>query len=307
MVLIGASLALVILAVATVLVLCPPARRAAYGVLFSGRAPAPDLAACEDWPTRLATVSGTGSLTQLDERLTILSYNIRRAERLSRAAASLLRATDRYQPELILLQEAPLEFIHSPRLTELLEGRTLLWAPFHTVQRPTRRYPYPAYGQAIISSSRPLHSQVIVLPTVNASTLGAGHRMQRIALYCELPVGDTRTLGLANTHIEPFARGIHRLRQYEAVLAACHRRAPEVCLVCGDFNPTLGQHREPGIRLLERLGFENAFRHRWRILDNCFARGHLSIELAEELHLPGSDHHPIVVRLMLQAMTMSTR
>jgi endonuclease/exonuclease/phosphatase (EEP) superfamily protein YafD len=70
-------------------------------------------------------------------------------------------------------------------------------------------------------------------------------------------------------------------------------------LLCGDFNPTLGQHWEPGIRQLHELGFENAFADRWRTLDNCFAAGHSRIEHATKLNLNGSDHKPIVVQVVL--------
>ena len=59
--------------------------------------------------------------------------------------------------------------------------------------------------------------------------------------------------------------------------AAIDERAPDVAVCCGDFNPSLSQRSEPGQRLLESSGFENAFAGRWRILDTCFARGHSEI------------------------------
>ena len=70
-------------------------------------------------------------------------------------------------------------------------------------------------------------------------------------------------------------------------------------MCCGDFNPSLSQRGEPGLRLLESAGFENAFAHRWRTLDTCLARGHQEFLSADHLPLRGSDHRPIVVRLKL--------
>ena len=142
-------------------------------------------------------------------------------------------------------------------------------------------------------------ARVLELPTVNPSVLGPGHIMKRIALYAELPMVDGRTVGVVNVHNEPFARPRDRLLQHQAFLDAVNRRAPEVAVCCGDFNPSLSQRGEPGLELLEAAGFENAFAHRWRTLDTCFARGHARYVSAESLRLGGSDHRPIVVRLRL--------
>jgi endonuclease/exonuclease/phosphatase family metal-dependent hydrolase len=180
-----------------------------------------------------------------------------------------------------------------------MANRSWFFAPFHQVQRPDRRYPYRQYGQLIASTCRLDHTAVIELPTVNPSTLGAGHILKRIALYAELPGADGRTIGIVNVHNEPFARRRFRQMQHASMLQAVDQRKPDVAICCGDFNPSLGQRAEPGLQLLEANGFENAFHRHWRVLDSCFARGHRGFTLAARLPLPGSDHRPIVARLQL--------
>ena len=138
---------------------------------------------------------------------------------------------------------------------------------------------------------------MLELPTVNPSTLRRGHLMKRIALCGGLRTSGGRTVEVVNVHNEPFARRHQRRIQFEALLDHVDQKSPDVTILCGDFNPSLSQHGEPGLRLLESSDFENAFANRWRTLDTCLARGHGGFLSAESLRLPGSDHRPIVVRL----------
>lgn len=250
-------------------------------------------------PTALAQIEGGTCCETLADELCILSFNIKRGERRARAAASLRSAVEAHCPQVVLLQEAPVEFFREEPAADLFAHRHLFFAPFHQVDRPDRRYPFRLYGQ-LIASTCPMHyHHVIELPTVNPSTLGPTHTLKRIALYAELSAVDGRTVGLVNVHNEPFARARDRRRQHEAFLEVVERRAPDVAVCCGDFNPTFSQRGEPGIRLLGEHGFANAFPHRWRALDTCLARGHAGLLEARRLPLGGSDHRPIVVRLRL--------
>jgi endonuclease/exonuclease/phosphatase family metal-dependent hydrolase len=250
-------------------------------------------------PSALAVCEPVDGLEALEDDLTLLSFNVQRGQRLGIAAASIERAVADFRPELVFLQEAPPEIFRQPPLRDLFDGRTLFYAPFHQVERPNRRYRFCSYGQLIVSTRTLRNPRVLELPTVNPSVLGPGHLMKRIALYAELPTAGGRTVGVVNVHNEPFARPGDRLVQHRAFLEAIDERAPDVAVCCGDFNPSLSQRSEPGQRLLESSGFENAFAGRWRILDTCFARGHSEIAAAEHLPLPGSDHRPIVVRVQL--------
>jgi endonuclease/exonuclease/phosphatase family metal-dependent hydrolase len=276
----------------------PPLRRALRGYL-GRRTVLIDELAPDRRPSALAIHEPVDGLEPLGNELTVFSYNVQRGQRLQKAAASIERAVDQYLPDLIFLQEAPPELFLQPPGAELFAGRTLFYAPFHQVEWPNRRYSHRRYGQ-LIASARALHGpQVLELPTVNPSVLGPGHIMKRIALYAELPAADGRTVCVVNVHNEPFARPGDRLLQHQTFLDVLDRRAPEVAICCGDFNPSLSQRGEPGLRLLEASGFENAFVHRWRTLDTCFARGHAEYLSSESLRLGGSDHRPIVVRLRL--------
>jgi endonuclease/exonuclease/phosphatase family metal-dependent hydrolase len=268
----------------------PPLWRAARGYLGQ-RTVLIDELPLERRPSALALYEPVDGLEPLGSELTVLSYNVQRGQRLAKVAATVERAADDHRPDLVFLQEAPLELLRDPHLERIFKPRTLFFAPFHQVDRPDRRYRYGSYGQ-LIASARALQApRVVELPTVNPSTLGRGHIMKRIALYAELPTDDGRTVGVVNVHNEPFAKPSGRLLQHQAFLDAVDRRAPEVALCCGDFNPSLSQRGEPGLRLLEASGFENAFAHRWRTLTEYVS--------AESLRLGGSDHHPIVVRLQL--------
>lgn len=276
----------------------PPLRRAIRGYL-GRRVALVDELPPDRRPSALSFFEPVEGLEPVAGELTVLSYNVQRGQRLQKAAATIERAVDQHRPDLVFLQEAPLEIFRQPPLADVLAGRTLFYAPFHQVEWPKRRYRFRRYGQLIASSRELRHPRVVELPTVNPSVLGPGHVMKRIALYAEMPTLDGRTVAVVNVHNEPFARPSDRLLQHREILDAVEGRAPDVAVCCGDFNPSLGQRGEPGLRLLEASGFENAFAHRWRTLDTCFARGHGEFVSAESLCLGGSDHRPIVVRLRI--------
>lgn len=276
----------------------PPLKRALRGYL-GPRTVLVDELPPERRPSALALEEPVEGLESLAAELAVLSYNVQRGQRLETVAGSLEHAVDDHRPDVVFLQEAPLELLRHPRLEPILRTRSLFYAPFHQVDVPDRRYRYLGYGQIIASRRRLENPRVLELPTVNPSVLRRGHIMKRIALAAELPAVDGRAIVVVNVHHEPFARPSDRLLQHRAVLEAVEARAPEVAVCCGDFNPSLSQRGEPGHRLLEAAGFENAFADRWRTLDTCFVRGHSEIVSAESLRLPGSDHRPIVVRLKL--------
>jgi endonuclease/exonuclease/phosphatase family metal-dependent hydrolase len=274
----------------------PPLRRALHGYL-GPRTVLIDELPPERRPSALALHSRAKGLTPVEGELTVLSYNVQRGHRLERAVTTIREAVDLRQPDLIFLQEAPVELLDHPRLEHLLAPRTLLFAPFHQVDRPDRFYSSRQYGQLIASAVGLESPRVVELPTVNPSTLRRGHLMKRIALCGTLRTRDRQTIEVVNVHNEPFARRSVRLIQFEALLEAADHRSPDIAILCGDFNPSLSLRGEPGHRLLESAGFENAFAHRWRTLDTCLARGHSQFLSAESLRLPGSDHRPIVVRV----------
>jgi len=247
-------------------------------------------------PGNLAILEGRNRDLSLGAEVAILSYNVKRAERIDEVSESLVSAVGRHRPELVLLQEAPPELIEHAE--PAFRGRRIFFAPFHQVASPDRRYRFHAYGQIIASTVPLLRPEVFELPTVNPATLGTGHTLKRIALHVELPAPDGRRVGLANVHNEPFTFPKRRLHQYTALLERLAERDPAVEVICGDFNPTLGRRSEPGFRLLESLGYENALRST-RTLDTCFAAGHRDILTAERLDLRGSDHRPILVRILV--------
>ena len=276
----------------------PPLRRAIRGYLGPQTVLIDELPP-ERRPSALALHRPVEGLGPVGSDLTVLSYNVQRGHRLERAVATIEEVVGRYLPDLIFLQEAPVELMNHPRLEPFLAPRILFYAPFHQVDRPDRRYSSRQYGQLIASAVALEAPRVVELPTVNPSTLRRGHLMKRIALRGGLRTRDGRRIEVVNVHNEPFARRSARLVQFETLLEVADHRSPDVAILCGDFNPSLGQRGEPGLRLLASSGFENAFAHRWRTLDTCLARGHSGFVSAESLRLPGSDHRPIVVRVGL--------
>jgi endonuclease/exonuclease/phosphatase family metal-dependent hydrolase len=277
----------------------PVVRRAIHGYLGPTVTLVDELA-LEERPHALArVVLDKARRPMAGATLTVVSYNLKRAERAPGVVETLLRLIAEWAPDLVLLQEAPLEVLDSARVTEALGPHNHVYAPFHQVRLPDSRYPYDQYGQAVIARWQMERPQVIELPTVNRSTLGPGHTLKRIAVLAELPCVDGRRIAVVNIHHEPFARRHARLQQYQPVLEALESRRCDVELCCGDFNPTFSQAGEPGFQLMESRGFSNAFRGRWRALDTCFGRGHQGYLSAERLPYRGSDHRPIVVRIRL--------
>jgi endonuclease/exonuclease/phosphatase family metal-dependent hydrolase len=278
--------------------LLPPLLRAIQG-FFSPRAVLEDELPPHRRPSVRAITENHGRTTALPREITVLSYNVKRAERWNLVTSTLRHVIEEHRPDFLLLQEAPLELARSSSLEPLIDGQSLFYAPFHQVILPDRHYPYPQYGQLIASGVQWIAEEVIELPTVNPSTLGRGHLMKRIALYVELQTSDERSLGLVNVHMEPFARRRLRQQQHEALLGAVNRHKVDITILCGDFNPSISQRGEPGLQLLTHHGFVNARGHRWRVLDTCLARGHQTFRRAASLPLPGSDHRPLLVTIRI--------
>jgi endonuclease/exonuclease/phosphatase family metal-dependent hydrolase len=276
----------------------PPLRRAVRGLLGPRVVVTDDLPA-DRRPAALTLVTRRDDLPPLADTLTVVSYNVHRAEDRRRFESSLRLAVAEHRPDVVLLQEVPVELVAGAGPGGVCEGRSLVFAPFHQVDRPDRRYPYRQYGQLVASARRILRHSVVELPTVNPATLGPGHLMKRIALYCEMQTDDGRSLGLANLHLEPFARRRDRALQHRALLEAIDHEDPQIAVCCGDFNSTFCQSGEPGLRLLEAAGFDNAMAHRRRALDTCLARGHRAFNRAQTLALRGSDHRPLLVEIAL--------
>jgi len=250
-------------------------------------------------PAHHQRLSATAGRPRLGSVFSLVSYNVKRAERMGEVALTLAGIMRSLEPDLLLLQEAPPELLDHPDLAGLVTDRALFFAPFHQVARPDASYPFPAYGQVIVSSVPMMHPEVVELPTVNPASLGPGHTLKRIALVTDIPCGDIRRLTITNVHLEPFSRPRARRPQYSAMIEALAHRCADASLLAGDFNPTLSQRFEPGQRDLLTEGFENAFPKRWRPLDTCFVRGHRNILEACRLEQQGSDHRPVFVRICI--------
>ena len=247
-------------------------------------------------PKHHVTQTDNGQTSAAPPSLRLLSYNIQRAYREPEIIESLESLFKEHGPDVVLLQEAPEHFWARPGAAELFRDMNLFYAPFHQVERTSKRFPHPSYGQVIATPLALTARDVIELPTVTRAGLGRHHVLKRIALYAEIPLSDGRSLRLINTHNEPFVRPKGRFPQFRAALDKLSPSERHVNLYCGDLNIAFGQD-EPGIHLFRSAGYESALTVEAK-LDDCLASGHRSIE-GKIIDNKASDHRPIVVDVVL--------
>lgn len=193
---------------------------------------------------------------------TILSWNL-----LHVAGATVVevqRLIDRWQPDVVLLQEATHSIDDLPERVGGFYGR---------VPQPGRRHGIATW------SRHPFATEPLALP------LPPGALIRRV---CQLV--DLGSLALANVHLS-HGQLLNR-RQLRCIAAALPGRAA----VLGDFNlvgpPMLNGFRDVGPRMpTHRMVDLIPLR-----IDRCLARG-LHCDEAIRLPLDKSDHHPILVRL----------
>lgn len=228
--------------------------------------------------------------------LRVLSYNIQRAYKEDEIVVALEALLAAESPDVVLLQETPEFFWTRPGVEQLFADMNLFYAPFHQVEKPSKRFPHRSYGQLIATPLALEARRVIELPTVTRAGLGRHHVLKRIALYAEIPLHDGRSVRLINTHNEPFVRPRGRSPQFQAALDRLEPSRRHVNLYCGDLNTAFGQD-EPGLHLFRNAGYESALTADAE-LDDCLASGHQTID-GRILEDDASDHRPIVVDVVL--------
>ena len=194
--------------------------------------------------------------------LTVVSWNLLHVAGAN--ADDVFRLLDRWQPDLLLMQEATSDIDRLPSLAGGFYARAPL---------PGRRHGVACWSRLAFTAA----------PTT--LPLPAGALIRRVCQLVALP-----GLSLANVHLS-HGQWLNR-RQLRIIAAAL----PPCAAVLGDFN-LVGPTLLPGFR---DVGPRDAT-HRMIDLvplriDRCLARG-LTCENAVRLPLAGSDHHPIMVRL----------
>lgn len=235
---------------------------------------------------------------------TVLSWNVYRNYRARRLAASLEQLMERYAPDVLLFQEAPV--YASSRFADLplFAGLHARYAPVHLIHRPGGRLNFLHSGQLTLSKLPLETTEVYELPPLPSRTRPGASRkgtIRRNVLYTRLRLGST-AVGLYNVHFENRAGPAGRARQARHLLEIIRSGPEEVVVVGGDFNSRFTRTLETSLRLFAAEGFLDPFRHvgpAWRPrLDYILLRGAEVLE-ADELRVRGSDHRPVLLRFRL--------
>lgn len=257
-------------------------------------------------PTRetstVETIREDKNTASLGNKVVLISYNVNRCYQKDRVRDTLAEVLERHNPDVLLLQEAPIyetgPFWHDP----LFQDYNAYFVPFHHVTERTDHYNFCRSGQ--LTLAKPSFSQTFCheLSTVTDVNLGRNHKTGRVLSYTQHQTL-TKTVGIYNIHLEngcfPFGRKI----QIDEILNIIEDRNDDVVVLGGDFNTWAGKRFELGLKKLVEAEFHDLFRpFRWGVhgrLDYFFVRGAEEYR-AEELLMLGSDHHPITAAVYIK-------
>ena len=237
--------------------------------------------------------------------LVLVSWNVYRNYRTARIEESMTGIVEMHQPDVILIQEAPVYDGSSFADLGVFEGYSSLYAPIHEIRNPTRTLPFLSTGNLTLARHAWRQSDVLELPHVRLgrkNPAASSNPIRRRALYAQWPLSRGRTLGIYNVHLENRATAGGRRLQMRHLLDWMERRADDVVVVGGDFNTILSHVFERCIRMLEEAGFTNLFADEGlRLLprrDYLLVRGAAASE-GRPLRGRGSDHQPVMAVVSL--------
>lgn len=231
-------------------------------------------------------------------KLTVVSWNILRNYNREKIKESITKIIEDQNPQLILVQEAPVYDESSFWDDDLFAGFNVYYAPLHQVRNQTVFYNFAHSGQLTLSHYPFTKTATYQLPSVSKPFLGDNHIIKRLALYTQVQTEEGKTLGIYNVHLENAAWQSGRRKQLEYLLGIIGQNNDDVVLIGGDFNTFLSG-LEQGISALEEAGFDrllSGFKLTPR-LDHFFVRG--STGTGSQLYGSGSDHQPVMASLNL--------
>src|SRR3989344_1632810 len=238
--------------------------------------------------------------TNLNDQIRIVSWNILRGYHQDKINASLSQIIRDYNPDLVILQEAPVRDQSSLRGNDLYSHWNIAYAPLHQVARKSDFYDFEHSGQLTLGRISYQEVEVHALPPVARQSLGGGHLITRVALYTQTKCKDGTRIGVYNVHLENRTGSSGRQYQMRRLLEIMEKKNDDIVVVGGDFNTFLGLYLEKGIADLENAGFTKGFVKRGITpqLDHFFYRGEKINRVdGKQLNGKGSDHQPMLLEL----------
>ncbi|MBR9700715.1 hypothetical protein GOV11_02520 [Candidatus Woesearchaeota archaeon] len=232
-------------------------------------------------------IPGALSYGFFPDQVKVISWNIWRSVNENAVVSALSNYLETHKPDVLLLQEVPLDFWKKESLKKYLDGYDLLYVPTHT-EKKEGSMKDRSYGMLTATRHPAMDRKVFPLPEMNNKPLGNIATVQRSLPYIKLRT-ETGTVGIYNIHFEPWSPPWLRKQQYAHLEKMVDAQNDDFVIVGGDFNPTSSRYLESGLKKLN-LRFDSVFPNSKFGLDDIFSSGEV---VGNKEGLYGSDHHLI--------------
>ena len=237
---------------------------------------------------------GTGP-DEVGSTLRVVTWNIQFGVEVAAAAGALLRADELRSADIVLLQE--MDEVGTETVARVV-GLNHVFASSGVHARTGRHF-----GNAVLSKWPLRDPEVVVL-----SHRSAVQGQNRIAVRATVLLGATE-VDACSVHTEvPSLSPPKRRRQFEEIVEATERWAPERLIVGGDFNTLTGRGASLVRQRMLRIGAHHVsagagatLRRGGKdfALDHVFARGLEPLGSGVVHGLGASDHRPLWVQLRI--------
>ncbi|MGE0269333.1 MAG: endonuclease/exonuclease/phosphatase family protein [Candidatus Omnitrophota bacterium] len=238
---------------------------------------------------RFADYSVTKNNPPEDERIKVVSYNIRFSKKIEKAVNILNQNKDLKDADIILLQE--MDETGVEKIAKELNYNYVYYpAVFHPI-------PKQNFGNAILSKWPILNDSKIILSD------DSDEKLQRIAASATLDINGKKMMVFSvhmRISIKPFIRSIQTARIIRSIPDDI-----DYCIVAGDFNTFTQMGYFAVLNPFEKNGFTLAtkeigwtYKHWYTVnkkfsLDHIFSKGMKTINYGKVNNHSASDHIPI--------------
>lgn len=235
--------------------------------------------------------------------ITIVTWNIFKGYYQDRINNSMSLLSESYEPDLWLLQEAPMyENSTALPLFAGVEGNRS-YVSSHKFNGEHAYFPFSHSGQLTYSRFAYGQSEVKLLPQVTnySSWARSTEFLHRMFLYTQIKTEDGKTIGVYNIHLENMTTPSGRSHQIDFILDSYKEKNDDYVIMAGDFNSFFTRRFERLFKKLHEHGFVNFAPKRLRLLpqvDFVYSKGFSSGKILT-VRVSGSDHNPVVAHLEL--------
>jgi endonuclease/exonuclease/phosphatase family metal-dependent hydrolase len=243
-----------------------------------------------------------------NQHLKVASWNIHRCYHIGELQQSLRTFLSSEDPDIVLLQEAPVfqeaPFWDHELFSELLSRYHLEYVVMHRVSRPSSYYSFSETGLVTLSKMAPIAVEAVPLPTVSRRKLGRNHIIRRVALVTRHAWAD-RVVCICHLHLENTTGPQGRALQISHLLDQLDQPTSPISILAGDFNTLFGGREKVDDQVAAQGFVPVPIAGRPRLLpalDHFFVSGCTGLT-GRTLDLSGSDHRPIIFELEPAAIT----